>query len=87
MPTSKITRLDKGALCRYNKKSSSCIAKTTKYNNDLMQAQEKLEWVTPKIFEMGTEVTFGKDRFTEEEALCVTFTKKGSEISGPCGPS
>lgn len=52
-----------------------------------MQAQEKLEWVTPKIFEMGTEVTFGKDRFTEEEALCVTFTKKGSEISGPCGPS
>ena len=35
--------------------------------NDLMPAQEKLEWVTPKITLMGAEETEGKSAYSTTE--------------------
>ena len=49
---------------------------TSADRNDLMPAQEKLEWVTPKISLMGAEDTEGKTLFTSENL-------KGGSILGP----
>jgi len=35
---------------------------TSADRNDLMPAQEKLEWVTPKILQMTVEETFGSGK-------------------------
>jgi hypothetical protein len=39
---------------------------TSADRNDLMPAQEKLEWVTPKISLMGAEDTEGKTLYKSE---------------------
>jgi hypothetical protein len=42
---------------------------TSADRNDLMPAQEKLEWVTPKISLMGAEDTEGKNTKQKSESL------------------
>ena len=39
----------------------------TTYRNDLMPAQEKLEWVTPKISLMGSGETEGGKQYSASE--------------------
>lgn len=46
--------------------------------NDMVPAQKKLEWVTPKISLMMAEVTDGKNTFNPNENL-VLFT----DLAGP----
>jgi hypothetical protein len=47
----------------------------TTYRNDLMPAQEKLEWVTPKISLIGSGDTdgTGKSTFLPEEVGTLNF--------------
>ena len=49
---------------------------TTGDRNDLMPAQEKLEWVTPNILQMTVEETFGsgKPKLGFEEGIPPTGT-------------
>ena len=44
-----------------------CCRMTADDRNDLLPAQEKLEWVTPKISLMGAEDTEGNKFFTTLE--------------------
>ena len=50
-------------------------------NDDLVPAQEKLEWVTPKISLMGAEDTEGKTNVAPQECMgqdpCVTYVGTG----------
>ena len=47
-------------------------------DNDLMLAQEKLEWVTPKISLMGCGVTEGKSNlFSKESTVTLPVTIGG----------
>ena len=59
-----------------------CLLMTSSdHNNDLVPAQEKLEWVTPKISLMEAENTKGKASIrVEPSAFCPGGTKN-------CGPS
>jgi hypothetical protein len=52
---------------------------TSTYRNDLMPAQEKLEWVTPKISLMEAEETYGNK--------VVTRPLEASPNGYPRGPS
>jgi hypothetical protein len=52
--------------------------------NDLGPAQEKLEWVTPKISLMQAGMMRGKDPYFQEVTLFNSyFTKNTFSISGP----
>jgi len=53
---------------------------TSTERNDLMPAQEKLEWVTPKISLMEAEETYGNNKV-------VTRPLEGSPNGYPRGPS
>ena len=51
---------------------------TSTDRNDLMPAQEKLEWITPKISLMGADKTEGKTfTFFPVEADKVKFPSQG----------
>ena len=50
---------------------------TSTYRNDLMPAQEKLEWVTPKISLMEAGDTDGKRPNTSEVQIETTTTGFG----------
>ena len=52
---------------------------TSADRNDLMPAQEKLEWVTPKISLMGAEDTEG----TKPAPTNIEFSKNATPFSGP----
>ena len=51
--------------------------------NDLVPAQEKLEWVTPKISLMGGRDTDGKQTHTAESTRIVPNCVGGCWIVGP----
>ena len=51
--------------------------------NDLVPAQEKLEWVTPKITLMGAEETEGKQTHTAESTRNVPNCVGGCWTVGP----
>jgi hypothetical protein len=48
---------------------------TTADRNDLMPAQDKLEWVTPKILLMGAGETDGKNPFNGYERITAKYNR------------
>ncbi len=59
---------------------------TSAEHNDLVPAQEKLEWVTPKISLMGAGDTDGKLNFFIRESVNSSLKDFFSQV-GAAGPS
>ena len=60
---------------------------TTTDHNDLVPAQEKLEWVTPKISQLVAGDTEGGNKSKQGNEACIGFMQNGVTVIWCYGPS